>query len=180
MGYLAIILGTGILGLIIGRINDGRGFKPHSYFWPWTIIPAFFLLVFGGIFSGVESGSLNRDDDPVTLGCTKHQVSIPIISINRQSNLSGSFVLGTGGVDTVERYYAYIEKPMGYKLVSFSTKYTYIVETDDQPRLERTDWVCSKTLANFLWYPYNGTKYNYGREEQLFVPKNTILRKFEL
>lgn len=180
MGYLGIILCTGLLGLIFGRVIDGKGFNGHSYFWPSFFVPALFLGIFGGIIGGITSGSIEGNDDPVAMGCIKREVSIPIISISRQSHLSGSFVLGTGGVNTVERYYVYIEKSLGYKLVSFNTNHTYIVETDGQPRLERTDWECEQTLNNFLWYPYHGVRYNYGREEQLYVPKNTILRKFEL
>ena len=90
------------------------------------------------------------------------KVICEIVSLNRQSDIEGSFFLGTGRVESKEYYYFYTPTNKGYKLEKRSHERTYIVEDDSvSPCLKEV-----KETNN--WYEYY----------VLVVPTNTVVKEF--
>lgn len=54
-----------------------------------------------------------------------------IVSLERGSEIHGSFVLGTGSINSKQVYYVYKKTTSGYKLESVDTEFTYIRESND-------------------------------------------------
>ena len=179
------IIGVGI-GFLFGcLISWAESKKPNEgdfYANPIiaSIVVAMIWGVIGGIFAGVESGKIDRHDDPVAEGCTSKEHIVPIISTTREKRVSGSFILGTGGVGTVDKYYAYVETERGLMLKRFWVDDTYIIEGSAEPHYKRIDWYCERTFRNWFWFGEREPRRNKGRWGQLHVPENTILREFKL
>lgn len=184
MGWL-ICIG---LGLLFGAFLSWHGGNRPSErdFWlngnliASTIIAGVISSVLGVALGAVGTGRLSRNDDPVELGCVAKEYSVPIISTSRERSTSGSFVLGAGGVNSVDKYYAYVEHKHGLMLETFYTSSTYIVETNESPHYSRTDWYCERTFRNWFWFGEAPPRQNKGRYGKLHVPENTILREFKL
>jgi hypothetical protein len=182
MGLLLLCL---VVAAIFGFIGYLDKYDERGYNWTKLIgrsiggfcLGLLFIGIFGGMFASFESGTYMH---PEGKGCEERLHSTSIISTTREKQLSGSFILGTGGVSSVERYYVYVEHEHGFKLTKFRTDNTYIVETDGQPRYERTDYACVASFYNFLYYPKTKIGITKGKWGQLYVPKDTILREFEL
>ena len=93
--------------------------------------------------------------------------SQPMHSVERNSEISGSFVLGCGSIDQVEYFFAWIERQDGGLFLEKTRRDMSIVyEGDYKPHMERwghgNDNVCNHTVY------------------KLFVPTGTILREFKL
>ena len=139
------------------------------------IVSLFLVALFGGIYSIAKEGR-----DTTAEGCIEISNRWEIASAVREKNTTGSFILGTGGMSTVDTYYAYQIEPKGLMLTEYPTRNTYIVEQDGTPRYDRIDTICPKPVYDFLWWSTGNTHRNYGEFGTLSVPKNTILREFRL
>lgn len=99
--------------------------------------------------------------------------TIPIYSLEKTTELSGSFVLGTGSFGTDRKYYFYKEVEDGVILDSVYAEYTPVKETNDtKPCL------LVKEYNNYnRWYNLIGCK---TQKYVLVVPENTITKEFKL
>lgn len=79
-----------------------------------------------------------------------------IVSISRNGEVEGSFVLGCGHIDSKSYYVCYTIQDNGYMLKKYNTDTTYIVETDE---MTPCVYECkeSKTFkyTNVIYVPYN-------------------------
>lgn len=185
MGFISIVLFFGLLGALVGFISLSQPYRSEWQSYLGYVLPPMFISFFlvgllALIFTNIESGKIYPDQDPIAMGCKPTEVTNPIISTTRETGVSGSFVLGTGGIHSVTKYYAYIKQKHGYKLFDFSVHNTYIVETDGEARHTRIDYTCDADFYNWMWYPLTKVKHNKGKFSQLYVPVDTILRHFEL
>lgn len=186
MGWLIITFCGLLFGILIAWAEEnGKSWKDPDRYFNQNVVGTVFMValasgVIGGIVADVGSGEIRHNDDPVEEGCTPHVVTYPIISAIRDRQISGSFILGTGGVSTIDKYYAYVEYEPGLKLKTFYTRDTYIVEGDHKPHFKRTDYLCERTFRNWFWFGTAEPRRNYGQFGQLYVPSNTILREFKL
>lgn len=144
-----------------------------------AFIGGFFSLIIvafiGGMYSGIEDG---RDiDNP---NCKRDVNHWEIVSAVRDKTTSASFILGTGGINTIDKYYVYRQEPQGLLLTTYNAKTTYVIEQDGQPAYERIDYVCPQPVYDFLWWSSGNEHRNVGREGTLYVPRDTILREFKL
>ena len=181
MGWLLIIFIAGIIGTCTGYVmihytnrTNWRSYVPYTLTWMAAV--AIGSAIVGGIIGDAESGNISHADQ----SCTEEVVKIPIISTVRERATSGSFVLGTGGIKSIDRYYVYIEREHGMKLTTFSVNDTYIKEGDWEPYYGRTDYFCERTFRNWFWFGTRGPKRNYGDFGVLYVPTGTVLREFKL
>jgi len=112
--------------------------------------------------------------------CEETTTERPIASINRGSQLTGSFFLGTGSIGSRSYYYTYIKEDKGFMLTKYRTSTTHIVETDvGVPKITYNNYACPKPFTSWL---LGGTRMrNYTEWNKVFhVPPNTILREFKL
>ena len=87
-----------------------------------------------------------------------------IVSIERDSSVSGSFFLGSGHIDSKMYYFFYHETDKGYKLDKLEHDETYIIETDSEtPHLD-------EIKEEQSWDSYY----------VLTVPTNTIVKEFHV
>ena len=86
-----------------------------------------------------------------------------IVSLERDSELHGSFALGYGHVDECPVYYFYIETDKGYKLKSIETEYTYIQENDD---IEPSVYHYKKSGEHYSHYT-------------IYCPTGTVVRDYK-
>lgn len=113
----------------------------------------------------------------------------PIVSIERESAVTGRFILGSGFIDTKPVYYFYERVGENeYHLRDVSARSIRIQESDEEPfYMDKTPTYEGNGLIRFLngkWlfpdkehiYISNGDYI----EDVISVPKNTIIRKFEL
>jgi len=135
----------------------------------------FIVGLVGGLYTGTKEGR-----DITAEGCYESVNAWNIVSAVRDKEFNSSFILGTGGGSTVDRYYVYQVEPGGMMLTNFYADRTFVVEQDGQPRYERIDTICPRPIADFLWWSDNHVKHNFNRNGTLYVPKNTILREFRM
>jgi len=97
------------------------------------------------------------------------------VSINREKDVEGEFILGSGSVESVNYYYFYYETIYGYKLSKIESNNTYIVETNKR-KPQIVEVVKSYNQNSFL-------KLSDSKEPLrviIYVPKNTIIKNFSL
>lgn len=140
------------------------------------IIALFLIGLFGGMYSATEDGNYSSD----RTDCEEYVNSWNIVSVMRGKETSSSFILGTGGSHTVDRFYVYRQEAEGLLFTTYNAHKTYVVEQDEQPKYKRIDYVCPQPVYDFLWFSSGNTKHNYGKYGTLYVPKNTILREYKL
>jgi hypothetical protein len=122
---------------------------------------------------------LTEDGDYDPNVCTNWQTEQGIISVNRDTSITGSFILGTGAIGSTQYYYAYVEKPDGYLLERYRIRNTFIVEGTQEPKVVFKHYTCPKKVLSFLWFgEYERTRKDIKRV--IHVPTNTILREFKL
>jgi hypothetical protein len=102
-----------------------------------------------------------------------------IVSLERQTGVSGSFVLGSGTIKEQPVYYAYKEiKPDTCKLVSIPIDdRVYLKEGNNEPHV-RSMFLHKKFTQ---WWHYLFINFNSSelKEVVITVPKTTILRGFK-
>lgn len=141
------------------------------------VIPLVVIGLFGGIYTVTLEGKHpngNYED------CEGWLNTWDVVSVVRDKETSSSFILGTGGSHTVDRYYVYRQEEKGLLFTTYKARTTYIVERDAQPQYSRLDHVCPMPVYDFLWWSSGTMKHNFGKTGTLYVPKNTILREFKI
>lgn len=105
------------------------------------------------------------------------EASFPIVSIERDSLIHGSFFLGTGSIDEVMYYFAYTQlSDGGFYLAKMRISRSIIYETDSAKPYVRVWWNTAECLTSqFDW----GNSPFWKRIE-IYVPKNTIIKEFHL
>ena len=175
MGFILIVLG--MIGLFcLGQRLFSTEHDRDDYI-TISIIGTIFGVGAGGLallMFGVQEG---QKFDPDT--CTTWTTEKNIVSINRQSQTRGSFILGTGSLSSRTYYYAYVKTDDGYLLSKYWTRKSYIVETDDLPKVVAHHYSCPKPIYSFLLFDEYMYKH-YGVKFTFHVPKDTILREFKL
>ena len=181
-GWLLVSLLGGLIGTIIGyfcldgdKRNNWKNYLEYTFSWFFVVL--IISGIGGSVFMLTEAGKVKNAD---ISECEVVLVTFPIISTVREQSISGSFILGTGGISSVDKYYAYVQYDPGLKLKTFYTSDTYIVEGSHPPHYERTDYRCPATFADFFWFSTGNMRYNNGKYGQLFVPENTVLKQFSL
>ena len=130
----------------------------------------------------------------------KESVNIEILSIERNSSLSGSysssFFLGSGSIDTQIKYFWYEDRSKGLLLRNAFANDCYIIESDKvKPIATYINTYSTYNIETMeLWSPYPvlhyiftlGNKYIPTRTyrctevESITVPTNTVLKEFKL
>jgi len=125
---------------------------------------------------GLEQGVIDNGDFSE---CKLDHQQRPIVSINRGSETTGRFFLGTGNIGSTTYYYTYIKEQRGYKLHKFKTNATHIVETNDSPKITYDNYACPTPMFDFM---FGGTHEKIHTEwnKVMHVPPNTMLREFKL
>jgi len=85
-----------------------------------------------------------------------------ILSISRESEVEGRFVLGSGSIKETQYYFYYYETNMGVKLGKIDASKTYIIETSEyEPCIYDTKIGDSFEQYYTLYVPYNTLVTNY-------------------
>jgi len=125
------------------------------------IISLFFgILIFFGTMCYIAACQQNKR--------LSRDVNVPIISVFKESQMSGSFILGCGGFSNEMYYFVYIKKPNNSLIFKkFKAGWVEIYEDSDSPHIICDTW--------------NGDiHYNGSRKIEIHVPPNTITREFKL
>ena len=105
-------------------------------------------------------------------GCTQigpTNIKYNLYSLDRGSSISGSFVLGTGSIDTTPVYYCYIKDNGGYKLITINARNSIIYDDENNnPYVEASYYV--RAPSNARMYEYIPENQNFG--DTYFVMKN--------
>jgi len=139
------------------------------------ILSFIFVAMFGAMYTSIHDGR-----DLTAEGCREHVNRWEIVSAVRDKEFNSSFILGTGGGTTVDRYYVYQVEPEGMMLTDYNANRTFVVEQDGTPRYERIDTICPMPIYDFLWWSSDNTHRNINRKGTLYVPHGTILREFRM
>lgn len=167
-----MIFGFPILGLIIGYYRRNKKYSEITsgtldqmvgwglYGLGVVIIVGFIMIQFLKDVTGAE-----------------YEHKVYLYSLKNVDNTEGSFVLGSGSIETVEYYYYFYQGQYGYVRGSVPVRSTSIVETNDrQPELVEINRTFTDPTGTFVWQPMNSDPRKY----IMYVPENTILRKFEV
>ena len=104
-------------------------------------------------------------------GCTQigpTNVKYNLYSLNRGSSNSGSFVLGTGSIDTTPVYYCYIKDNGGYKLITINARNSIIYDDENNnPYVEASYYVPSGIFS--VPYHYIPPNQNFGDEHYMMI-----------
>jgi len=150
---------------------------PKAPRWACSILFGIFI---GGMISLVFQMPIRFEHHKYTK-LSEDTYSIPIVSLKNRSDISGSFILGTGSIGSTE-YYVYF-KQYEDGGIKRDRKPSYLVtlhERDEQPKLEWTE-----ITEKAPWYVRFGFDYldvntrRYG-DYRLIIPKGTVLLKFEI
>lgn len=102
---------------------------------------------------------------------SRHEVYL--YSLKNSQEVNGSFTLGSGSVETTEYYYYYYRTNLGYTRGKIPVHNTYLVETDNR-RPELVSVRDTYSQEGFVkWIPDYEAKHHI-----LYVPKNTVIQKF--
>lgn len=143
-----------------GEINDvGEGIIIFLFMGIGSIIPTMIVGLCIAIPAQYIQGSHEIE---------KHYI-YPI-SLERDSETSGRFILGSGRIETTQYYFFYYESIYGYKLSKIPVDNTYLIETNKRPQ-----------IVNVV-DRYNGglIKLEDGRSKRtiIYVPEGTIIKQF--
>lgn len=145
---------------------------------------------FGGLISGIvvsfvmlvfatEEGKFD-DSKLESSKCVAVYEIIPLISIEREQSMSGTFFIGSGTVKSDVYYFAYVDTSDGMYLNKYPRYKTYIVEQDGEPKATTTMYECSRPVFAWLKGMDKAPKRTRAKKYQLYVPKGTIIRDFKL
>ena len=132
-----------------------------------TMATVLFIFITTIYFFSVLVVSSYAEERYVTFSSNK------VYSLGLRTSTEGSFFLGAGSIDGVDYYYYYIKTKNGYYVLSKSeAENTHIKETNKNYRVELLK---SKSYISF-WH----IKIGGGGRYILYVPKNTIIRKYRI
>jgi len=99
-----------------------------------------------------------------------------IYSLGNNHSIKGSFGLFSGTIDKVEYYFFFIKNNKGFQRKEVPVKKTYLIETDSiQPQLMKMNRKYQD--ENKFWKIIDDYRVNHFK---IYVPKNTIIRKFKV
>lgn len=133
--------------------------------------------IVGGMYTGTTEGRRSQGD---FTGCYASVNHWDIVSAVRDKTTTSSFILGTGGSRTIDKYYVYRVEDEGLMLTNYNAHKTYVIEQDGTPAYARIDHVCPMPVYDFLWWSTGNEMRNYGKKGTLYVPRDTILREFKM
>lgn len=104
----------------------------------------------------------------------KEENRIEIYSINNEVGISGSWVLGSGHINSEMYYFYYIKGEYGYKIEKIKAQNVEVVEREDD---EQVGYIVEKRKAlkedNF-WFSIGDGLLEENRTTIIVVPKGTI------
>ena len=171
MGILWALLVVFVIAFIVDYFYNRKiGSATLTSFW-CCVTSAIILLLIAAVSSGFPKAVTT------TLWNTKSIYSLK----DAGTTYKGSFILGSGSIDSQEYYTAYVYTDDGFYKDKFEQDMTYIKETNSvTPKVEKyievttmnwlEGWLVGKYIQNGCCY----TKYI------LHVPKGTIIKKFRL
>ena len=150
----SVLVVCALIAILLYTLTNSKNYKDWKEVL-WTAcgvlcIPLALSCLFSSIVTPVMSQEYNR--------CVTE-----IISISRESNVEGSFFIGSGSVREVNYYFYYYETDKGIKLGKTPADETYIVETND--------FTPSLYDIKEKWHKAYYT---------LYVPENTVVTTFIL
>ena len=114
-------------------------------------------------------------------GCSFYEHTLEIVSIERNSEIEGSFFLGCGGLGNKTVYYTYAKYDNSYYLITIPAMGTPIIETDEIKPHYEFGLLCEDSIGdNSIKALEHG---GYSAEKayrKLYVPVGTIVREFKL
>lgn len=172
-GIVGFIIGLRIAIHYLGEQSELNLFKKIIYF-PLRVMgtmacSTFILAIIVGIGIMIYSNFVDYEH------VEEHHL-YPV-SINREKDVYGSFVLGSGTVETTNYYYFYYESVYGLKLSKVESMNTYIVETDDR-RPEIVHVV--KKYDDEAYIKLNNGCVCDPIRIIIYVPKGSIIRDYKL
>jgi hypothetical protein len=104
-----------------------------------------------------------------------HSNTREIVSLNNQSTLSGSFILGSGTISNREYYFMFAKNSEGgfYRYTVPSNRSTIFEIDGSDSRVETFSPVMGDTLKWFA-FPIGPSNYN------IYVPKGTVIQQFSV
>lgn len=161
------ILLIGIAVLILNYNKHGFNYSPGEWiegsFWVGVI----------GMFIGVLMVCVVSKSSKIE---EQFRTYLPIISLDDGKSLEGSFALGTGTINDVSYYIMYAQDESGRIFQTRrKTRASYIIETEEyinKGQLERV--IYDKSCVPLWCFPEQTSEYN------IYVPKGTIVRNFQL
>lgn len=162
--YILIILF--VIGIIYGIYTTGEVFM--------CVIPPMFLSVVIGLILTIASHILSKES-------AREDYKQNIYSLSNQTGIKGSFVLGSGNINTIEKYYTFTRNSKGgYERFVIDTNSVILyqdVKEDENPYFfaQEITYTPPEWLVPKGWFiRKNMTTYDF------HVPVNTIIEKFEV
>ena len=114
----------------------------------------------------------------ILLGCSNRTYKFELLSIDNDKELTGSFFIGTGAIETSEYYYMFIRNNNDRSIVriKLDTYRVKIYEGYKEPYLKCVDW-CDE---EFSFYDLVRNTNPCSGWIELYVPQNTIIKEFKL
>lgn len=176
-----------ILGIIIGVLIGTGFFKEYLYentflekfvAGLFATIVGFFTLVITMLIAIVIISTISA-----TLPNIEYKEYVNIVFLNNQQNIEGSFLLGSGTIKEVEYYFYFIKREdSGYKRDKIEVSKVIIYETDEEsPKMSWTKVEPIQNEYTKFWLAPDISDFVYDyKDYRLIVPKNTIIREFQL
>jgi len=133
------------------------------------------------VLSGIVLSSQMELKMPQKKEITIHKEEIYSLS-NGDSNIKGSFFLGSGNINSTPQYSYFIHKENGAKVKKFikSTK-TEIFETNDRkPEIEIETCVDGQELSKMSLMYKVIDKCDFKEKRRIYVPKETVILEFSI
>jgi len=171
MGLIPIILAVAVIFLpiyLLGKLRTPDEWASYFVFCLTTLFLAgtFYILIVQGLtYFHVLGG--------------EEYYSIEIVSLDTELSLHGSFVLGSGQINSSSYYYYYVlRKDGGLRRCCVKTHRAIIYEGlgEGTPRLKWTQWVYRPGWLTKL--PYFTEICVDPEDYYLIVPENTVIREF--
>jgi len=119
--------------------------------------PSFWWGLVGALCGGLVGGMIGLLSMPAQTSwefnedrCTWYTTESKIVSLNKEKNISGSFVLGTGSISSTTYYYTYLDTKNGYLLDEYRTNNTYIIENGEN-KVVSHHYRCDLPVASFMF-----------------------------
>lgn len=125
---------------------------------------SFVIAIFLGSVSFIADGRVERE-----IVITNET---PIVSLTRNLDISGNFVLGTGSIQSGSAYFFYTQDGDDYHLLSVSTDSSFLRESEGAPMyIERE----SRPTSSF----WNWALGSQDEKSIILVPRNTVTQVFD-
>lgn len=164
MGLILLVTIVGIVASIIVSIANGE-FCDFISGIMLTIVGIAIMVVTVGVISDcMPESAMNIDLTSIQ----------PIIALKDGKGMTGRFFLYSGYVKENLYYYYACETEKGYKVEKVSAENSYIVYTEETPRIEKYEAQSFKEPSSWI-YAIPLYKYNV-----LYVPDGTITTEYNI